>query len=211
MRIPYSAWMSPWLACAAMCVSLQAAEPSRLAGAVEALKNVAAAGAGHESAMAAWQVLAKTDASSIPFILESMDGANDYAINWLRSAVETIAQRGADGGRRLPVESLTAFVRDTRHHPRGRRLAYELIARADPAAGRELLPGFLNDPGPELRRDAVEQVTTQAGADLAAGRKEQATAAFQKAIAYARDVDQVDAIAKKLGELGQPEIGRAHV
>jgi hypothetical protein len=49
---------------------------------------------------------------------------------------------------------------DTRYHPRP-WLAFDLIAR-DAATAEKLLPGMLNDPSVELRRDAVEQVITYA-------------------------------------------------
>ena len=50
---------------------------------------------------------------------------------------------------------LDEFVRDTRHDPRGRRLAYELIAKVDPSAPDRIIPGMLDDPSVEFRRDAV--------------------------------------------------------
>jgi hypothetical protein len=50
------------------------------------------------------------------------------SIGW-RAAVDTIAGRELAAGRALPVSDLEQFVRDTRQHPRARRLAYELIAQ----------------------------------------------------------------------------------
>ncbi len=132
-----------------------------------------------------------------------MDGANDYAANWLRSAVETISQRAVARGEKLPIDALEKHLLDVRHAPRARRMAYELIAQADPSRARRLLPGFLNDPGSELRREAVQQVVAEALKIRSSGDKAAAVAGFQRALGFARDVDQIETIAKQLTELEQ--------
>ncbi|MFN0067688.1 MAG: hypothetical protein ACKVYV_08640, partial [Limisphaerales bacterium] len=139
-------------------VSATAALPPDLAAAVQTLRAVGPEGRGNAEATAAWKKLAAADAAALPALLAAMDGANDYALNWLRAAVETIAQREAAAGRKAKPADLESFLADTKHHPRARRMAYEMIAQADPAKARQLLPGFVNDPSPELRRDAVQQL-----------------------------------------------------
>src|SRR5207253_1354494 len=47
------------------------------------------------------------------------------------------------------------FPRHPRHAGAARRLGYELLAKADPAVPKRLLPTFLDDPGAELRYEAV--------------------------------------------------------
>ncbi|MDB6041273.1 MAG: hypothetical protein JWM99_5114, partial [Verrucomicrobiales bacterium] len=47
---------------------------------------VAPEGKGNVEAAQAWQRLVKTDAAQLPIILDAMQGANDLAANWLRSA-----------------------------------------------------------------------------------------------------------------------------
>ena len=181
--------------------ALAAPLPSELRTPVAALRAVAAEGKGNVAASAAFQQVVRSDAAAIPALLESMDGANDYALNWLRSAIETVAQRDAAGVKGV-LAPLEGFLRDTRHHPRARRLAYELVARADAAKAQGLLPDFLNDPGNELRREAVQQLADAAAAKAKAGDKDAATAGYRKALAAAREADQIESVAKQLGELG---------
>lgn len=176
--------------------------PDALRVPVDAIRSVGAEGRGNAAASAAWRQVAKADAAAIPALLEAMDGANDYALNWLRSAVETIAQREAGAlGPVLPA--VEAVLREPGHHPRARRLAYELIARSDAARAAALLPDFLNDPGNELRRAAVQQLADRAATKATAGDKPGALGDYRKALGFAREADQIEAIAKQLGELGE--------
>lgn len=69
-----------------------------------------------------------------------MDDANDLAANYLRSAVDAIADRELAAGRKLPQSDLEKFLAEKQHNPRARRLAYELIARVSPATGRSCCP-----------------------------------------------------------------------
>ena len=165
------------LASALTLTSASAAAPAPLAGALRELREVAAEGKGNVPASAAWKRVAAADAKAVPAILAAMDGANDYALNWLRAAAETIAQREAAAGRALPVAELRKFLADVKHHPKARRFAYELIGRAEPATARALLPGFINDPGNELRREA-DQVDDIAKRLTDLGEKVDLQAAF---------------------------------
>src|SRR5580765_5812338 len=133
---------------------------SEFTEAVRVVRAVGPEGRGNAQASRAWRTLAAADAAAIPALLEAMDGANDLAINWLRSAVDTVASRAPK--EQLPLAGLGSFLLDTRHHPRARRLAFELISRVDAASAEKLLPGMLNDPSLELRRDAVQKVIDQA-------------------------------------------------
>ncbi len=176
--------------------------PESLREPVAAVRAVSAEGRGNVAAAAAWQKLAGTDAKHIPALLTAMDGANDYALNWLRSAIETIADRQR-GALAESVAALERFLGDTGHSPRARRLAFELLTRADATKASALLPGFLNDPGNELRRAAVQQLADAAAAKAKAGDKAVAVGDFQKALAAAREADQIEGIAKQLTELGE--------
>lgn len=174
------------------------------AEAVGAIRSVGAEGRGNADASAAVRALAKADAREVITILAGMDGASPLALNWLRSAVESIVAREAAAGRPLPVAELEKFVGQTSHHPRARRLAYELIAQADPARAEAMIAGMLIDPSTELRRDAVQRVVDEAAKSRDAKNDAAAVASYQKALKSARDVDQVQAISKALSELGQP-------
>ena len=166
------------------------------------LRAVAAEGRGNPTANPAWRRVAAADARSLPTLLGAMDGANDYALNWIRAAIESVVQRELARGRALPTEALLRFARDTRHHPRARHLAFELVGRQDAALRDRLLPEFLNDPSPDLRRDSVQALLNE-GVTLATKDKPAAIAVLKKALASVRDADQVDAVAARLKELGQ--------
>lgn len=180
------------------------ASAATTAEAVQAIRAVGGEGRGNTDASVAMRELSKAQARELATILSGMDGASPLALNWLRSAAETIVARETAAGRQLPVAELETFVGQTSHHPRARRLAYELIAQTDPARADTLIAGMLDDPSTELRRDAVQRVVDEAARSRAAKNDAAAVASYQQALKSARDVDQVQAISKALSELGQP-------
>ncbi len=170
---------------------------------IRAICAVEAEGKGNAQAAQAWQTLTQAEATRLPEILTAMAGTNDLAANWLRAAVETIADRELKSGKQLPVLELGQFLLDTAHSSRARRLAFELIARVDPLTSERLLVGMIHDPSPELRRDAVQKIIDQAGHSLSESNRPAATLLFEQSLTLARDVDQIDSIAKNLRSLGQ--------
>ncbi len=179
------------------------AEPVDVPALVRVINAVGPEGAGHREAIAACQQLMQADAAQIPEILTGMDGSGRLAVNWLRSAVETIAQRQLADGGKLPQGALEAFLADVARAPKARRMAYELIRRVDSSAERRLVPRLLNDPSLELRRDAVSLALAGADAALKAGSKEDAIVAYRRALTAARDLDQIKNAAKQLRDLGE--------
>jgi hypothetical protein len=178
--------------------------PPDLAAELRIIRSVRAEGQGNAEASAAWTKVAQSEAAAVMPILEAMDGSNDYALNWLRAAVESIAERELKTGKTIPQAELGTFLLDTRHHPRARRLAFELTARVDPSTAETLLSGMLNDPSLEIRYDAVHKVMARANQSLSLSNRVGAGVLLQQALAAARDPKQVDDIAKRLQELGQP-------
>ena len=138
----------------------------------------------------------------LPTVLAAFDDSDSTAANWLRTAVDAIAERALEDKQRLPTAELEQFILRQQHNDAARRLAYEWLARVDSTAPARLLPGMLHDPSLELRRDAVELVLQEAQRELKKGDKLGATAAFRKALSGAIDRDQVDRIAKELHTLG---------
>ena len=181
-----------------------ASHAASLSRSLDTIRAVGPEGKGNAEAAAAWKTVSAANADALVPILKSMNGANDLAVNWLRAAVDTIAARELDAGKSLPVPALEKFLGDTKNSPQARRLAYELIARANPAAAERLITGMLDDPGRELRRDAVQRQMDIALTAHKAGRSNDAALKFQSVLPAARDVDQVEKIAKQLKELGQP-------
>jgi hypothetical protein len=167
----------------------------------DAIKTIQAVGPnaqGNVAASPAWKKLSQAEAGDLPRLLAALNGANPLAANWIRSAVEAVADREAAGGRKLPAAQLETFVKQTKHDPRGRRLAFELLISADPAAEARLLSGMLHDPSVELRRDAVAQLLNTSETD-----REKVLEIHRQAFAAAVDDDQVKHAAAKLKELGE--------
>jgi hypothetical protein len=187
-----------------LIVALALAKPAAAAdldALVQRIKAVGPEGAGNAEAAAAWKELSRLRPDDLPKLLTALDGASPAAANYLRSAIDAVAERACDAKQPLPAVALEAFLRDTRHSGRARRLAYELLCAADPTAPRRLLPTFLNDPGAELRYEAV------AMAFAAARQQPKGSGAakdeLRRLLAAARDNDQVGEIAKELGRRGE--------
>ena len=109
-----------------------------------------------------------------------MDGAGPLAANWLRAAVDAIAERQLQRNAKLPIAELEEFLSQDQHDPRARRLAYEWIARGDPTAPDRLIPRMLDDPSLELRRDAVARVLAAAEQAAAEQKDDLALATYRR-------------------------------
>ncbi|MEX2114678.1 MAG: hypothetical protein WD845_15905 [Pirellulales bacterium] len=169
------------------------------------MQQVQREGAGNRAAQRAWSELASSaDAYQLPTILAALDDADPLAANWIRAAVDTIAERHVQSGDPLPTEGLEKFLHEKQHNPRARRLAYEWIARVDPAAPDRLIPRMLDDPSLELRREAVERVIADATAAADKQQTGEAISTYREALVAARDLDQVKLIAEALAKLEQP-------
>src|SRR5690606_23804141 len=125
------------------------------------------------------------------------------AANWIRAAAETIADRHVKSGQSLPLGELEQFVRNVNHSPRARRMAFEWLTQAEPAAEGRLIPQLLHDPSVEFRRDAVAQLIEQADPLFDAQKEDEAAALYRRAFEAARDLDQIKHLAKRLRELKQ--------
>jgi hypothetical protein len=178
-------------------------DAGNLKSAIAAVRAVGPNGKGSADAAKAWQVLAKAEIGRLPDLLAAMDGANALACNWIRSAMDEVLARAKNDKQSLPLAPMVAFVRDPGHNPNARRFAYELLVEADPAAKERFLPDMMDDPSPELRRDAVARVIEQGERIFATEKKADALPLFQKSLASAREKDQIDKTIKRLRELGQ--------
>lgn len=182
--------------------AFSAPSPEALKGPLTAIRGVGGEGRGNVEAAAAWKRLVQADAGSVTAILAAIDGANDLAANWLRSAVDAIVERELRAGGMLPVAPLRDFLRDTQHDPRARRLAYELIVRAAPKTAEGLISGMVNDPSLELRHDAVQRLIEQADKALARQDTNNATLGYREALQFVRDERQTRKITGELRKLG---------
>lgn len=167
------------------------------------LRSVKSNGDGNTRAVDGWRAIVAADASRLPEILVAIDGAGPLAANWLRSAVDTIAERQLHNNGDLPRQALEKYILDRSHDPRGRRLAYEWLLQVDPGCADRLLPNMTDDPSVELRRDAVARLINQGQLVLKNKPPAAAIAVYRRALTAARDEDQVRAIAKQLRKLGE--------
>jgi hypothetical protein len=158
------------------------------------IKAVSREGAGNQEAGAAWKQLVSLGGEAILPTLAAMDDATPTAANWLRSAVNALAEKETAAGKELPADQLESFVKDRKHNPAARRVAYELLVQADAKTPERLLPGMLDDPSIELRRDAVARAMRLA--ERLEGEK--AKAEWGRLFAAVRDEEQAKKIAKAL-------------
>jgi hypothetical protein len=192
-------------------VALLAAPPERDAAALlTKIRAVRSEGAGNQEAGAAWKELVKLGSDALLPTLAAIRDNDPIVNNWLRPAVDAIAEKTTQNKQALPVKELEQFIKDRKHSGTSRRLAYEWLSRADDTAPRRLLPGMLDDPASELRRDAVAAVIKNGEDQLKANNPGAAIEILRKAFAAARDVDQVDLLAQKLAKLGVKVDTAAH-
>ncbi|MEE2947894.1 MAG: hypothetical protein VX392_06225 [Verrucomicrobiota bacterium] len=171
--------------------------------AVAVLRAVSGEGQGNAVAGQALQHLAKGRADTLPGLLAAMDGANSFAANYLRGAVEVIAGNALANGGMLPVVELGEFLLNKSHDARPRALAFELIRRVDPEAAGQLVPGLLGDPSVDLRREAVARLLGQAEARAKVGNKPAAVLLYRQALDASRDLDQIEVAAAALRDLSR--------
>ncbi len=179
-------------------VSSSAAETDSL---VKTIKAVGREGQGNREANQAVAALSQQEASTLPAVLMGFRDANPLAANYLRGAVEAIADRALKAGKSLPTESLEKLIHNVEQDPRGRRLAFELLTRVDSAAPDRIIPDMLLDPSPEFRRDAVARLIVAGEKSLKDKDADAAKATFKKALSGATDDDQVKTLAKQLKEM----------
>jgi len=176
--------------------------PLTLERALNALRTVGSEGQGNAEASTAWPRVAAAEPAELIRILQAMDQSSPLALNWLRSAFDTAAQRTLDQGHPLPHSQLESFTLDTSGHPRARWLAFDWLRRVDASRAETLLASLLNDPGPELRRAAVDQIIRRAAEREATNEPDQARRDYSLALRSARDPDQIDTLASTLRDLG---------
>jgi hypothetical protein len=170
------------------------------------IKAVGKEGAGNVEAARAWKELVAQGPAVLPDVLAGMDDASPVARNWLRGAVEAIQDKARNNNNaKIPADKLEAFLKDTKHAGHSRRLAYECLVRLDPTTPDRWLPKLLDDPSPELRRDAVA-VQLDYGKNAAWKKAETHRQFYQDLLKHARDRDQVNAICDVLKKEHQIDI-----
>jgi hypothetical protein len=191
------------ICCCWLLLVSAAVQAADLSGPLQTLHKLGPKGEGNPQATEAWKQLSQADISQLPELLAGLDGANPLAANYIRAAIEAVAERHVQRGGKLPLAALEKYVLDTRHEPRGRRLAFEWLTRGDSTAPDRLIPGMLHDPSIEFRRDAVARLLEEAAPLYEAKKFDAAVPLYRKAFGGARDLDQIELIAKRLREMDQ--------
>lgn len=200
MRFCNTSWTVCCLCIVAFNVSVNAASVEEN---IRTIKSVEKNGQNHPQAIAAVKELSKASVDSLPVVLKSFEGANPLAINWLRGAVDSIAERELKKTGKLPASTLENFVKDSARSPEARRLAYEWLVKVDATATDRLIPGMLHDASPDFRRDAVQRLIVQAETARTANDKDAEKKLLRQALGGATDDDQVKAIVTPLREMGE--------
>ncbi len=194
-------WMIRGLLVVTLLAPTVSASAADIDSLLKAIKAVGREAQGNREANQAVAALSQQNASTLPAVLMGFRDANPLAANYLRGAVEAIADRTLNAGKSLPTESLEKLIRDAEQDPRGRRLAFELLTRVDPAAPDRIIPDMLLDPSPEFRRDAVARLIVAGEKSLKDKDADAAKITFKKALSGATDDDQVKTLAKQLKEM----------
>ena len=96
------------------------AQSTELAPLLNSLRNVQPEGRGHREASYAWaELTSRADVNDLTTILAGMDGAGPLAENWLRAAVDAIAEKRVQETGKLPVDRLEKFLSHTGPQPAG--------------------------------------------------------------------------------------------
>jgi hypothetical protein len=170
------------------------------AGPLHQITKVGLEGTGNAEAATAWAKLTQQGPEVIVPILEAMEGAGPLARNWMRSAVETVFDKQLNASTALPSERIKSFFVDRTNEPNARSLAFDLYRRIDAEDADKVIPDFIDDPSPGLRREAVAQLINKGQTLLDEGQKDESIKVLRSALDAAREVDQINDIAELLRE-----------
>ena len=179
----------------------QDAEPA--SATAEHLEALAAVGTEGKDNLGAQKALADLRTAGPEVLLPTLEAfadATPIGRNYLRGLFQTVAGTAGDD---LPAAELLEFVKDTTRDGEARRLAYQTLAKTDDTLADRLIPGMLEDPNPDFRTDAVARLIDAADEQIAAEETDAAKKTLRKAASVVVNPSQAEAIAGKLGELGE--------
>ncbi len=182
-------------------VATAASPPIDFRDLIKTIKSVGPEGKGNTEAARACVLLATTTLDVVPTVLEAFDDSNPVANNWLRSSIDTLVENGRKAKLKVEEKKLSNYIGNTKNSKAGRRLAYDILTVDHKDIAEAMVPSFLNDPQPDLRRLAIDRGIKQVTA-----KTEPAAAikSYQGLLSSARDEDQIEDLAKKLDGLKAP-------
>lgn len=185
----------------ACCVQMNSSARADLQADLSRIKATGAEGAGNKDAQVAWKTVVGAGVDALLPIIAAMDDARPVPSNMLRLAAQAIVEKEIQASRSLPTDKLEAFVKDTKHAPLSRRLAYEFLVQADAKTPARLLPGMIDDPSVEIRLDAIAASLQKLTPAFIKSEPEAAKKQLEQLFAASRDKDQTEKIAKMLKDL----------
>jgi hypothetical protein len=184
-----------------------------ISNAVAAVQQIELHGVGHAEAVEAMKTLNVVATDQIPMLFDAMDGSNEVSANWIRGAIQKSISRSET----FPAEPIRAYFDDQTRNPKGRWLAWQLLAKKEPEFRASTIAALATDASMPLREIGIAKLISDAkeiGTDVEKMddvAKDKKKALLQNALENARDVDQVKSIAKSLAPLGQEVNLRTHL
>jgi hypothetical protein len=164
---------------------------------IQPLINIQSHGEGNREAIESWSEISQLPASAILDLLSAMNLANNLGDNWIRAALNKICEKNIKS---IPIKEIIKFVNNVSNQGEARQMAFQIIQTYKPQRADKLIPTFIDDPAPVLRREAVEMILKQARkADL----ESEKIKLYSKALQKAREVDQIQEASNQLKETGQ--------
>ena len=165
---------------------------------IRAFTQLDAHGQGNIKAVQAMSWADKLAPKSIPALLQAMNQANPVGDNWIRGAIARIA--ASSDRATFPKASVKAIIQNHDNEGSTRRAAFEILRQHHPSDAEALIPSFLHDREPSLRREAIQVILEDAETATPPARS---IALFQEGLQHARDVDQIKQASQSLKSRGQ--------
>lgn len=159
--------------------------------------NVQSKGVGNKQAIEAWPSVSELPPSAIPELLSAMNQANNLGDNWIRGALSKICEKTPHA---IPLKKIVEFIKDYSNKGEARYMAFQIILSHQPKKANQLIPSFIDDPIPALRREAVAKILSDA---KKTENEEQKVNLYQKVLVKGREVDQITEASQALEEKGE--------
>ena len=165
---------------------------------IEAFTKVGAGGVGNESAARIAPSVKKLSLSSILPLLNAMNTANALGDNWIRASLSQILDQTDEVA--FPRGAIKDFAMNRKNEGSSRRAAFELLLEHNSEFASSMVPEFLNDPEPSLRREAVARLLKKANSSK---NNQQSRSLYEEVLANGTDVSQIKEASSALKGMGQ--------
>ena len=163
----------------------------------EALVAIKAKGKGNIQAILSREKITSLAPSDIPYLLLAMNDANDLGDNWLRSTIAEILEKNQSS---YPEKEIQSFLQNQKNSGSARLQAFEIMQDNNPQIAQSIVPQFLTDREPSLRRLAIEEILVSA---RNANQDKEAKIFYQKVLENACEVDQIKEASEALAKTGE--------